>query len=81
ECISPFYYCDVVTSTSHKGLHGPVGGIVFYRNGLKSRNRGTLMNQVDENEEYDLEERINFAAFPSLQGGPHITTLQPYQFP
>ncbi|RZC54306.1 hypothetical protein C5167_013162 [Papaver somniferum] len=71
ECISPFEYCDVVTSTTHKGLRGPRGGIVFYRKGLKPRKRGTLMNQVDENEEYDLEERINFAVFPSLQGGPH----------
>ncbi|KAI3960302.1 hypothetical protein MKW98_017026 [Papaver atlanticum] len=71
ECISPFDYCDVVTSTTHKGLRGPRGGIVFYRKGLKPRKRGTLMNQVDENEEYDLEERINFAVFPSLQGGPH----------
>ncbi|KAI3930145.1 hypothetical protein MKW92_036544 [Papaver armeniacum] len=71
ECISPFDYCDVVTSTTHKGLRGPRGGIVFYRKGLKPRKRGTLMNQVDDNEEYDLEERINFAVFPSLQGGPH----------
>jgi glycine hydroxymethyltransferase len=24
---------------------------------------------------YDLEERINFAVFPSLQGGPHNNTI------
>jgi glycine hydroxymethyltransferase len=24
---------------------------------------------------YDLEDRINFAVFPSLQGGPHNNTI------
>ncbi|KAK1300067.1 Serine hydroxymethyltransferase 7 [Acorus calamus] len=27
--------------------------------------------QAEESEKYDFEERINFAVFPSLQGGPH----------
>ncbi|OVA06159.1 Serine hydroxymethyltransferase [Macleaya cordata] len=71
ECISPFDYCDVVTSTTHKSLRGPRGGIVFYRKGLKPRKRGSLLSQGDDNDEYDFEERINFAVFPSLQGGPH----------
>lgn len=29
-----------------------------------------LLNQGD-NDKYDLEEKINFAVFPSMQGGPH----------
>ncbi|KAL5704232.1 glycine hydroxymethyltransferase [Ranunculus cassubicifolius] len=70
-CISPFDYCDIVTSTTHKSLRGPRGGIVFFRKGLKPRKRGALPNQSDEYERYDLEERISFAVFPSLQGGPH----------
>ncbi|KAF9608469.1 hypothetical protein IFM89_009835, partial [Coptis chinensis] len=70
-CISPFDYCDVVTSTTHKSLRGPRGGIVFYRKGLKPRKRGTLSSHGDEYDRYDFEERINFAVFPSLQGGPH----------
>ena len=29
------------------------------------------MNQGDGSDKYDFEEKINFAVFPSLQGGPH----------
>ncbi|XP_068658732.1 serine hydroxymethyltransferase 7-like [Aristolochia californica] len=71
ECLSPFDYCDIVTSTTHKNLRGPRGGIIFYRKGLKPRRRGSLMCPGDENDHYDFEDRINFAVFPSLQGGPH----------
>ena len=30
---SPFDYCDVVTSTTHKSLRGPRSGLIFYRKG------------------------------------------------
>ncbi|OWM79350.1 hypothetical protein CDL15_Pgr003523 [Punica granatum] len=71
ECVSPFDYCDIVTSTTHKSLRGPRGGIIFYRRGAKPRKRGILLSQGIESEQYELEEKINFAVFPSLQGGPH----------
>lgn len=71
ECVSPFEYCDIVTSTTHKSLRGPRGGIIFYRKGSKPKKRGLLLNQGDGSDRYDLEEKINFAVFPSLQGGPH----------
>ncbi|KAG6653063.1 serine hydroxymethyltransferase 7-like [Carya illinoinensis] len=71
ECVNPFDYCDIVTSTTHKSLRGPRGGIIFYRKGMKPRKRGLLLNQGDETDQYDFEEKINFAVFPSLQGGPH----------
>lgn len=71
ECVNPFDYCDIVTSTTHKSLRGPRGGIIFYRRGSKPRKRGTLLSQGDESDQYDFEEKINFAVFPSLQGGPH----------
>ncbi|KAK6915973.1 Serine hydroxymethyltransferase-like domain [Dillenia turbinata] len=71
ECANPFEYCDIVTSTTHKSLRGPRGGIIFYRKGKKQKKRGMNLNQGDENDQYDFEEKINFAVFPSLQGGPH----------
>ncbi|KAJ8640011.1 hypothetical protein MRB53_016705 [Persea americana] len=70
ECLSPFDYCDIVTSTTHKSLRGPRGGIIFYRKGKRLRKRMSLC-QGEENDHFDFEDRINFAVFPSLQGGPH----------
>lgn len=71
ESVSPFDYCDIVTSTTHKSLRGPRGGIIFFRKGSKPRKRGMLLNQGDGSDRYDFEEKINFAVFPALQGGPH----------
>ena len=30
---SPFEYCDIVTTTTHKTLRGPRSGMIFYRKG------------------------------------------------
>ncbi|KAK2659581.1 hypothetical protein Ddye_006114 [Dipteronia dyeriana] len=71
ECASPFDCCDIVTSTTHKSLRGPRGGIIFFRRGKKSRKLGMSLSQGDCSSHYDFEDRINFAVHPSLQGGPH----------
>lgn len=65
QCNSPFEYCDIVTSTTHKSLRGPRGGMIFYRRGQK---RGVAPDDVDH---YDFEAKINFAVLHSVQGGPH----------
>lgn len=38
---------------------------------MKPSKRGMLLGQGDDSDQYDFEEKINFAVHPSLQGGPH----------
>jgi glycine hydroxymethyltransferase len=66
---SPFDHADVVTTTTHKSLRGPRGAMIFFRKGERGRTK------KGEPILYDLEERINFAVFPGLQGGPHNHTI------
>ena len=66
---SCFPYSDVVTTTTHKSLRGPRGAMIFYRKGQKGTDKQG--NAVM----YDMEEKINFAVFPGLQGGPHNHTI------
>merc|ERR1740117_1631786 len=54
--MSPFEYCDVVTTTTHKSLRGPRSGMIFYKYSKKIP---------------DIKNRIDMAVFPALQGGPH----------
>ncbi|EFH67587.1 hypothetical protein ARALYDRAFT_891475 [Arabidopsis lyrata subsp. lyrata] len=68
ESPNPFDYCDIVTSTTHKSLRGPRGGIIFYRRGLKPKKQSMNLNHCESNIQYDFEEKINFSVFPSLQG-------------
>ncbi|KAJ4833274.1 Serine hydroxymethyltransferase 3, chloroplastic [Turnera subulata] len=58
---NPFEYCDIVTTTTHKSLRGPRGGMIFFK---KEPVLGV-----------DLESAINNAVFPGLQGGPHNHTI------
>lgn len=62
---SPFECSDVVTTTTHKTLRGPRAGLIFYRKGFrKADKKGQPVM-------YDIEDKINAAVFPGLQGGPH----------
>jgi glycine hydroxymethyltransferase len=37
---SPFEFCDIVTTTTHKTLRGPRAGMIFYKVGLKTAIEG-----------------------------------------
>lgn len=62
---SPFEHADLVTSTTHKSLRGSRAGLIFYRKGVRT------VDKKGREVTYDLQDRVNFAVFPSLQGGPH----------
>ena len=74
----PFEHCHIVTSTTHKTLRGPRGGIIMVRKdgenplGLKD-NKGNvrLMSNV-----------LDMALFPGTQGGPleHIIAAKAVAF-
>lgn len=66
---SPFEYADVVTTTTHKTLRGPRAAVIFYRKGVKSVDKNGVKTL------YDYDEKINFAVFPGLQGGPHENAI------
>jgi len=66
---SPFQYCDVVTTTTHKTLRGPRAGCIFYRKGVRS------VSKTGEQIMFDFEAKINGAVFPGLQGGPHNNAI------
>lgn len=61
---SPFPYCDIVTTTTHKTLRGPRGAIVFARKNVSSSDPVSAKERT-------LFQLINSAVFPGLQGGPH----------
>ncbi len=75
---NPFPYAHIVTSTTHKTLRGPRGGIIMigedFENpmGLKTpKGQIKMMSQV-----------INSAVFPGLQGGPleHVIAAKAVAF-
>lgn len=58
---SPFPYADIVTSTTHKTLRGPRGGMIMVTD------KGLAKDP-------QLAEKVDKAVFPGLQGGPHDHT-------
>lgn len=56
--VSPVPYAHIVTTTTHKTLRGPRGGMIMVtERGLKK--------------DPELPEKVNRGVFPGLQGGPH----------
>lgn len=55
---SPFPYAHIVTTTTHKTLRGPRGGMV-------------MATDAGLAKDAELPEKIDRAVFPGLQGGPH----------
>jgi glycine hydroxymethyltransferase len=75
---SPFEDCHIVTSTTHKTLRGPRGGIIMMKKdfdnpfGLKD-NKGNIR---------PMSNLLDMAVFPGIQGGPleHVIAAKAIAF-
>lgn len=68
---APFKYAHVVTTTTHKTLRGPRGGMIFAPKDVfieRTLKNGTLKKESI----FDL---IQKSVFPGMQGGPHINQI------
>lgn len=63
---NPFKYCHFVTSTTHKTLRGPRGGIILINKDFEiKKKRGSYY------EKKNIFKIMNNSVFPGCQGGPH----------
>lgn len=74
----PIPHCHIVTSTTHKTLRGPRGGIIIVGNDFenpinKKDKKGNLLM---------MSQLINSAVFPGIQGGPleHVIAAKAVAF-
>ncbi len=63
---SPFPYADIVTTTTHKTLRGPRGGLIFSRTNLPDAVDPADFPMVKAT----LAAQIDRTVFPGVQGGP-----------
>lgn len=61
---SPFPHAHVVTTTTHKTLRGPRGGMIF------SNFPDIVVRKTPSGAEISLDKAIDSAIFPGIQGGP-----------
>ena len=74
----PFDHCHIITSTTHKTLRGPRGGIIMLRHdfenpfGIKDPKGNTRM----------MSSLLDLAVFPGMQGGPleHVIAAKAVAF-
>jgi glycine hydroxymethyltransferase len=66
---SPVPFADVVTSTTHKTLRGPRGGIIL------SANPDKVVRTTKSGKDITLGQAINSSIFPGIQGGPLVHVM------
>jgi glycine hydroxymethyltransferase len=66
---SPLPYADVVTSTTHKTLRGPRGGIIL------SNFPDKVVGKTAKGNDITLAQAINSTIFPGIQGGPLVHVI------
>lgn len=75
---SPFEHCHFVTSTTHKTLRGPRGGIIL----MKKDFENPMGITGPKGDIRMMSELINLAVFPGTQGGPleHVIAAKAVAF-
>lgn len=75
---NPFDYCHIVTSTTHKTLRGPRGGVIMMRHNFDNPfgikwNNGNLKS---------MAALLDASVFPGIQGGPleHVIAAKAVAF-
>lgn len=73
---SPFTYADIVTTTTHKVLRGPRGGMIFSRHDYGVGRKSPKMKKGSKQKlALTLFQKIQKAVFPGMQGGPHMNQI------
>jgi glycine hydroxymethyltransferase len=75
---SPFEHCHFVTSTTHKTLRGPRGGIIL----MKTDFENPMGIKGPKGDIRMMSDLINLAVFPGTQGGPleHVIAAKAVAF-
>ena len=75
---SPFDHCHFVTTTTHKTLRGPRGGLILMKNDFEN----TWGATGPKGETRTLSQLIDLAVFPGTQGGPleHVIAAKAVAF-
>ncbi len=75
---SPFEHCHIVTSTTHKTLRGPRGGIIL----MKEDFENPMGIKGPKGEVRTVSQLLDLAVFPGTQGGPleHVIAAKAVAF-
>ena len=75
---SPFEHCHFVTTTTHKTLRGPRGGLILMKHDFEN----TWGVKGPKGETRTLSQLIDLAVFPGTQGGPleHVIAAKAVAF-
>ena len=75
---SPMQHCHIVTSTTHKTLRGPRGGIIMMGNDFEN----TLGEKTPKGEIKLMSALLDSGVFPGTQGGPleHVIAAKAIAF-
>ncbi|MCY4418734.1 MAG: serine hydroxymethyltransferase [Cytophagales bacterium] len=68
---NPFKYCHILSTTTHKTLRGPRGGMIMMRKNIPN----PMGWKTAKGRHKTMGEILDSAVFPGTQGGPHEHTI------